>query len=82
MVIFTKVTGSMIKLMGTGSTYMLMGRHTKVNGMKTSKMVMESRHGLMGLDTKDIIKMEPKTVVESLFSQTEASTTVSLKITK
>ena len=51
--IFMKATGSMIRLMGMESIYMLMGQGTKVNGRMTCNMEGVRKHGLMGLFMKD-----------------------------
>ena len=62
MVIYTVVSGLMIKLMAMGLTCMIMELLTLVTGSKTNKKDMELRHGLMELNIKGTTQMARKTV--------------------
>jgi hypothetical protein len=57
MVIFTKDSGSMIKLMDMELTSMQMEQLMLVNGLKISSMEKELKNGQMVLSMKAIIKM-------------------------
>jgi hypothetical protein len=55
--IFMKENGLMIKLMGTGFTFIQMVLSMKETGAKTNKRALEKRHGQMVLVIKVTIRM-------------------------
>lgn len=52
----TRVSGRMTRLMVRAFTLISMERGTKVGGRKIGRTAKESKHGLMGLNTKEITK--------------------------
>lgn len=66
MVMFTRASGRMTRLMDMASTCIPMAHNMKDSGKKTSSMEKVKRHGLMVLSTKEIILRVKRTVLESL----------------